>query len=295
MSGPVFSEPALPPNGAAALGAGRPAVPEAAGARASVSPSDALRAEARRHPDSWIYEIDPAFHGPGAAPVERIVRAWRTDAGGAILADTFVDNPYYRPAEATPARASRPRRAAVLLAMTAAVVAVAVAAFLILNHGSGKHAPPPSASVPALTTTTPPVTATAPAALTATSPATTSTASTPSTAAAPATAPSRHKAARPARHAAPPVVRLSVVATGRVWVCVVDATGRRPINGVVLLPGQTSPVLVSREFKVFTGNNAAELRVGGVAHAVATGAHPAYLVTPGGVTPLSSAMAEPCP
>ncbi len=312
-AGPIFLGPAPVRNGSAAPGEGAAGTtappgealaPAPAEAGAPAAPPDELREEAKRHPSSWVYEIDPTFTGPGAPPVERIVRAWRTDAEGAILAHTLVENPYHRPAERTASARGRRRRAVVLLGVVLVVLAAGAVVYLVANRASSPHHAPAAAISPRTAASTPArppavsTPATPPVIATTTSPpqAHGSGRSTPS-APRPAAAARKHAAgARTHRPPTPPpVAHLSVVATGRVWVCVVDASGRPVINGVVLLPGQTSPVLVSPQFRVYTGNDAVELRVGGVTHAVASGAHPAYLVRPGSVTPLSSSITEPCP
>ena len=41
--------------------------------------TDALRAEARANPGSWIYAIDPGFEGQPEVPPQGIVGAWQAD------------------------------------------------------------------------------------------------------------------------------------------------------------------------------------------------------------------------
>jgi hypothetical protein len=58
--------------------------------------TDALRAEARANPGSWIYAIDPGFDGQADVPPQGIVGAWQADADGG-LNGPFTPNPRYLP------------------------------------------------------------------------------------------------------------------------------------------------------------------------------------------------------
>jgi hypothetical protein len=58
--------------------------------------TDALRAEARANPGSWIYAVDPGFDGQAEVPPQGIVGAWRADEKGE-LTDEFTPNPRYLP------------------------------------------------------------------------------------------------------------------------------------------------------------------------------------------------------
>lgn len=57
---------------------------------------EALRAEARLHPDGWVYEIDSKYDVDGAIPPEGILGAWKVDENGDPTGD-FQPNPNYRP------------------------------------------------------------------------------------------------------------------------------------------------------------------------------------------------------
>jgi hypothetical protein len=74
------------------------------------------------------------------------------------------------------------------------------------------------------------------------------------------------QAARPApqKPAAPsPFVRLRIVPTGLVYVCLEAAGNRRLVDGVILQPGKDQPTYRSREFRMTLGNSNAQLRVNG--------------------------------
>lgn len=72
-------------------------------AEARREPPPDVVADARAHPDSWVYEIDGAFGDDGsgddaAVPPEAIRGAWPVDDAGEI-AGAFVPNPNHRPAD----------------------------------------------------------------------------------------------------------------------------------------------------------------------------------------------------
>ncbi|MFT3799074.1 type VII secretion system-associated protein [Microbacterium sp.] len=56
----------------------------------------ALREEAKAHPGSWVYALDPGFAGSENVPPEGIVGAWQSDEAGEIGSE-FMPNPRYRP------------------------------------------------------------------------------------------------------------------------------------------------------------------------------------------------------
>jgi cytoskeleton protein RodZ len=89
------------------------------------------------------------------------------------------------------------------------------------------------------------------------SPATTSTAVTTSTTV--ATQPSK-TTARPADSK---IVRLQVIPTGAVYVCLEDATGKRLVDGAVLQDGTAQPTFRSTRFRLTLGNGNAQLKIDG--------------------------------
>lgn len=85
-------------------------------------------------------------------------------------------------------------------------------------------------------------------------------------------------APRPAR-----TVRLQLVPTGPVYVCLADGAGRTLIPGRTLTPGRPSALFTGARFLVRLGNSAVRLRVNGRTLAVpphATAVN--YLITPAG-------------
>jgi len=68
---------------------------------------------------------------------------------------------------------------------------------------------------------------------------------------------------RPRRRSAPTRVTLRLTATDAVFVCLVDATGRELIDGVILNPGQTTRRFRSQRFRANFGNGNVRMNVGG--------------------------------
>ena len=57
-------------------------------------PSFAVIEQARRQPNSWIYELDGVFAPDDDVPPEAIIGAWRADYTGRIVG-SFVRNSNY--------------------------------------------------------------------------------------------------------------------------------------------------------------------------------------------------------
>ncbi|MEY2512914.1 MAG: cytoskeleton protein RodZ [bacterium] len=95
--------------------------------------------------------------------------------------------------------------------------------------------------------------------------------------------------------AAPRRVRLRIVATGEVNVCL-KAGDRTLINGLTLTAGSRTKTFRSRRFRLTLGNNAAKLFVNGRSRAVAPSPQPIGIeITPGrGKRPLSAAKRPVC-
>jgi cytoskeleton protein RodZ len=82
--------------------------------------------------------------------------------------------------------------------------------------------------------------------------------------------------------AAPGVVRLRIVPTGSVYVCLEDARGRPVIDKQTLAAGQATHLYRSKRFRVTFGTAAARMRVGGKTYGVATSQDPVgYELRPG--------------
>ena len=84
------------------------------------------------------------------------------------------------------------------------------------------------------------------------------------------------------RASAPKTVRVQIVPTGAVSVCLVDATGKQLIDNVILHPPDPTRRYRSRRFRVAFGNGNARLRYGSRSIDVAESAVPiGYEVRPG--------------
>ena len=89
--------------------------------------------------------------------------------------------------------------------------------------------------------------------------------------------------ARPRSSSKPRVASLRLTARdARVYVCVVDATGKAVVNGDSLEPGQSTKTFRSQRFRVNLGNGSAWIRVGGKRYAAEDVGRPiGYDVRPG--------------
>jgi cytoskeleton protein RodZ len=87
----------------------------------------------------------------------------------------------------------------------------------------------------------------------------------------------RHRAA-----AVPKKVKLRLVASGPVYVCLVDRTGKPLIDGQTLSAGQRSAMYTGKRFRVNFGTSAVRMLVNGKSYAVAPSANPVgYEIRPG--------------
>ncbi len=110
------------------------------------------------------------------------------------------------------------------------------------------------------------------------------------------TTPARKAPAKRQRAAAAPArVRLQVVPTGAVYVCLLDETGRKLIPGLTLSAGNPTRVYTARSFRVTLGNAAAQLRVNGKLGPVPASASGIGLeITPRGRRALSASARPNC-
>jgi cytoskeleton protein RodZ len=94
----------------------------------------------------------------------------------------------------------------------------------------------------------------------------------------------------------PKLVRLRIVPTGPVYVCLKRAGGETVVNGRILQAGSRQPTYRSRRFRLLLGNSEVRLRVNGRTRPVApTGGVLGYEVTPPGrVRPLPAASRPSC-
>jgi hypothetical protein len=165
-----------------------------------------------------------------------------------------------------------PRRGVPRWAPVAAMLAILLSALFVLGKsgGGGDETPPATqASVPASTT------------MTSTAPRRT------------ATTPSSRRQTRTAAPA-PNVVRLQLVPTGEVFVCLENASGETLINGATLRPGSTAGPFRSRKFTMRLGNGNVRLRVNGRTRQVGGGSPMGYIVTKTAVRRVDPAQTPEC-
>jgi hypothetical protein len=90
-------------------------------------------------------------------------------------------------------------------------------------------------------------------------------------------------------------VRLEVVPTRNVWVCVVDARGRERVAGVIVQTGDRQGPFRSRSFRVTLGNGGGDLRINGRRRDTPERAEPiGFLVRSSGTRALSGDSRPTC-
>jgi hypothetical protein len=92
----------------------------------------------------------------------------------------------------------------------------------------------------------------------------------------------------------PKTVSLKLVATGTVYVCVVDGQGKKLIPGVIFATGQSIPTEKARKLLLTLGNDAVQMTVDGKQVPVAVGSPIGYELTPGKLSPLPRALMPTC-
>ena len=262
-------------------------------------PSELLR-RAAENPGGWVYELDDGFAVGGKVSPRRIVRAWRIDEHGAPTG-RWVENPNHRPsADSRGPGGRRGRRLGLVALATMLLAAVAVVlAVGLTGSGSGRshrHGQRTAARAPepasATTTTDPPAGPGTHDGVGRTA----SAAPRPSVRAAGATRGARG-GRPPSRAGRPPSrpLRVQIVPSGPVWVCLVSATGALLVNGRILEPGQPSPTFVGSRFRLFLGNHAAEVSVAGKLRTLPPSAGPlSYQIAPTGAVDRRAYAQPPC-
>lgn len=103
------------------------------------------------------------------------------------------------------------------------------------------------------------------------------------------------------RHAAPPVtstsstVRLQLIPTGQVYVCVVNGSGKKLIPGQIFTAGQSIPAQRATKLLLTLGNNSVKMKVNGSAVNIAPSSSSiGFLLKPGATTPLPVAKQPKC-
>jgi len=83
--------------------------------------------------------------------------------------------------------------------------------------------------------------------------------------------------------AAPTTVKLQLQATGQVYVCLVDGTGKKLIPGLIFNTGQTIPTKSAGKLLLTLGNNSVKMKVNGATVPVTPSAGSiGYQLLPGG-------------
>jgi cytoskeletal protein RodZ len=112
------------------------------------------------------------------------------------------------------------------------------------------------------------------------------------------TPPARHKAThhRATRtRTVASTVKLQLVPTGAVYVCLVDGTGKKLIPGEIFNVGQTIPVKTSSKLLLTLGNASVRMKVNGVSVTVpSTGSPVGFDLTPASHTMLPAAKQPQC-
>ena len=228
-----------------------------------------LQEQAAENAGGWVYDIDPAFQGTGSIPPERIIGAWRIDDTGSPT-DEFVTNPYYyyRPSSPKRRRSGRRLIVAAFLLLNAIVIPGLLVVLLVSHTKVNKP-------VQVISSVAPPARRG------------TSTAA-PSTAAG-------HRRRTGSLAASPAPLRLAIVTTARVWICLEDERGRLLINGQIFDPGVVSDSFVAPSFRIFLGNASIRFRINGQLRSVPSSPDPvAYSLTRRGILALPAHAKVPC-
>jgi len=106
-----------------------------------------------------------------------------------------------------------------------------------------------------------------------------------------------HRTHRPRRHRppTPTTVKLQLVPTGTVYVCLVDGTGKKLIPGQIFSSGQTIPTETASKMLLTLGNNAVQMKVNGAPVTVAASSTSiGFLLEPSGSSPLPASKQPTC-
>jgi transcriptional regulator with XRE-family HTH domain len=106
------------------------------------------------------------------------------------------------------------------------------------------------------------------------------------------TGPATGPGAVPIHH---PAVKLQIIPTSQVYVCLTSAQGRKLIAGQTLTPGSRTRVYRSRRFLLTLGNSSARLKIDGRVQSLPASANPISLsIGPRGSRPLAASRAPTC-
>ncbi|HEY8763936.1 MAG TPA: helix-turn-helix domain-containing protein [Solirubrobacteraceae bacterium] len=106
--------------------------------------------------------------------------------------------------------------------------------------------------------------------------------------------PHRHRRHRSST-AVPSTVKLQLVPTGSLYVCLVDGNGKKLIPGKIFTAGQSIPAQSAPKLLLTLGNASVQMKVNGSAVRIAPSASSiGYLIQPSGNTPLPIAKQPRC-
>jgi cytoskeleton protein RodZ len=111
--------------------------------------------------------------------------------------------------------------------------------------------------------------------------------------------PNQHKPRTHHRHRTVPpkrkTVKLQLVPTGSVYVCLVDGTGKKLIPGQIFSTGQTIPTETASKLLLTLGNNSVQMKVNGANVTVGPSASSiGFLLQPSGSSPLPASKQPRC-
>jgi hypothetical protein len=64
--------------------------------RSKIDPTPEMVREAKRNPGGWVYAISGTYSPNDAVPPEAVAGAWKVDAHGHIIPDSYIANPNYK-------------------------------------------------------------------------------------------------------------------------------------------------------------------------------------------------------
>lgn len=106
---------------------------------------------------------------------------------------------------------------------------------------------------------------------------------------------SRHHRARTRVPARPSAVKLELVPTGKIWVCVVNGVGKKLIPGQIYDTGQTIPVQSASKLLITLGNASVKMKVNGTTVPVPSSSNSVgYELLPGSHRLLPSSQQPHC-
>jgi cytoskeleton protein RodZ len=90
-------------------------------------------------------------------------------------------------------------------------------------------------------------------------------------------------------------VKLQMQATGQVYICVVNGTGKKLIPGLIFNTGQTIPIETASKLLITLGNDLVKMKVNGTAVPIAASSSSiGFELTPGKTRPLAGAQQPSC-